>query len=326
MKRVIAFTLCALMVMFVLAGCGGVTPAVAADEQLRVTLIIPMPRNEIWGPASDGFEDACKALGIDPTVLVPGREHDPNEMNALVETAIAEKVDALITVCYNPEAQDIGFRKLDDAGIPFVLINSDSVNSNRLAFLGTGLSIGTIGGKAISDSMIGKPIHSVSALFTLTTPYFNDMKEKYLEELRKHPDGFTETVLLETGMTPITTLQAWTDALMTYPEINAGFNIGGFGGFCAARAIRELNRDPSEFCIIGMDDMAETMDAIRNGYLFGTLTQNFYRMGYEPVGWLQNFILEGKRPENVVNDSGTMLVTKENIETYKTDMRNPSAW
>lgn len=302
------------------------SPTAEPEKQLRFTLILPMPRNDTWGPAADGFEEACKALGITPIVLVPGQAHDPNELNSLVETAIAEKVDALITVCYNPEAQDSAFKKLDDAGIPFCLINSDSETSNRLAFLGTGLSIGTVGGKAISDAMAGKEIHCVSASFTLTSTYINQMKDAYLDELRKHPAGFTETVLLDTGNTVLTTLQAWSDALMTYPEINAGFNIGGAGGYCAVQAIQEMKLNPDDFCIIGMDDVPKTMDAIRDGLLYGTMTQNFYRMGYEPVGWLKDFILEGKRPANVINDSGTLLVTKANIDTYDLDMRDPSAW
>lgn len=70
---------------------------------------------------------------------------------------------------------------------------------------------------------------------------------------------------------------------MTYPEINASMNICGYGGLEAAQAQREVGYKPGELTIIGIDFTAETLDAIREGYLAGTMTQNFYRMGYEPV-------------------------------------------
>ena len=52
----------------------------------------------------------------------------------------------------------------------------------------------------------------------------------------------------------------------------------------------------------------------------------FTPMGYEPVTWLNNFKTTGATPENVVNDSGTLVVTMANIDTYGTDMRDPTKW
>ena len=85
-------------------------------------------------------------MGIVGTVVSPGRDNDVNEINALVETAIAEKVDGVITQGLNPEAQAPVFAQLDRIGIPYVLVNSDAVNSNRLAFIGTRDMLGVVGG------------------------------------------------------------------------------------------------------------------------------------------------------------------------------------
>lgn len=41
---------------------------------------------------------------------------------------------------------------------------------------------------------------------------------------------------------------------------------------------------------------------------------------------MRDFIADGTRPENVVNDSGTTLVTMENIDTFMDEMRNPELW
>jgi ribose transport system substrate-binding protein len=103
-------------------------------------------------------------------------------------------------------------------------------------------------------------------------------------------------------------------------------NIDGFGGLGAARAMEELGYKPGDVIMIAIDDVQETLDRIKDGYLYGTMTQNFFRMGYEPVLWLQDFVKDGKKPSQVINDSGTMLVTTANINTFKQDMRDPSKW
>lgn len=91
-------------------------------------------------------------------------------------------------------------------------------------------------------------------------------------------------------------------------------------------AMKELGYEAGDVIMIAIDDVPETLDGIREGYIYGTMTQNFFRMGYEPIIWMKDFQETGATPENVINDSGTMLVTTENIDTYAADMRNPSKW
>ena len=62
--------------------------AIAETKTLRFTFVLPQAANEIWGVAKEGFEDACKALGVDASVVAPMKPNDINEMNSLVETAL----------------------------------------------------------------------------------------------------------------------------------------------------------------------------------------------------------------------------------------------
>lgn len=319
MKRTFGI-LMALVMLLGMIGCA------SAEEPLKFTLVLPMGSNDIWNDCADGFRDACALIGAEPTVLSPGKANDANEMNALVEAAIADGTDGIVTQGVNPEAQMPAFEKLDEAGIPYCLVNSDAEESNRLAFIGTGDSLGHIGAQAVLDRMGDEKIIFATALFNLSAPIAISLHEAYLSVLKDAPGGFEEVVVIDTKSDQMTSVTEWTNALMTYPEINAGMNICGYGGLGAAQAQRELGYEPGELTIIGIDFTAETLDAIREGYLTGTMTQNFYRMGYEPVIWMRDFIVDGTRPENVVNDSGTTLVTMENIDTFMDEMRNPELW
>jgi ABC-type sugar transport system substrate-binding protein len=333
MKKVVLRTIFAgLTMMIVLAGCSrsGTSSqsrsTQGGEKPLRFTLVLPMSANEVWNACAEGFEAACIAIGAQATVVSPSRPNEVNEMNALVETAIAEKVDGVITQAVDPVGQATAFAQLDRAGIPFCLVNSDATDSNRLAFIGTGDQLGIVGGRAIIEALSDKEIHFATGLFSTTAPIAISLHEAYLSELRKNPGGFVEEVVICTAADQLTSVQEWTNAFMTYPNINAGMNIDGFGGLGAARAMEELGYKPGDVVMIAIDDVPETLDRIRDGYLYGTMTQNFYRMGYEPVLWLQDFIKDGKKPAQIVNDSGTMLVTKLNIDSFKQDMRNPEKW
>lgn len=48
------------------------------------------------------------------------------------------------------------------------------------------------------------------------------------------------------------------------------------------------------------------------------MTQNFYKMGYEAVKMIET-VKNGGTTESV-QDSGTTLVTKDNLEAYKNGM------
>ena len=56
-------------------------------------------------------------------------------------------------------------------------------------------------------------------------------------------------------------------------------------------------------------------DLIDQGMIWGTMTQDFYKMGYESVKMIET-VKAGGTVESV-QDSGTQLVTKDNLEEYK---------
>jgi ribose transport system substrate-binding protein len=77
---------------------------------------------------------------------------------------------------------------------------------------------------------------------------------------------------------------------------------------------------------MGIDDIQETLDGVRSGRIQATMSQNFYRMGYEAATHLYNFVTSGTKPAKDVVDSSTIVIDMSNITTYKQDMRNPASW
>lgn len=296
------------------------------DRVLRFALVLPIPEaNEVWAATYEGFRDATEQLGIEAIIMATATVFDVVQLNALYEAAMAEGVDGIVTYGLNPAAQAPALRELDEAGIPYVMVNSDAVDSNRIAFIGTGDLLGEVGGRAIREAFGDRPIRFATGLFALDAPIAISLHNAYLRELEQAPD-FEELVIVHTAGDQLVALREWTNALVAHPEINAGMNIDGFGGLGAARAMRELGFAPGDIMMIAIDDVPETLSGIRDGYLYATMTQNFYRKGFEPVLWLRDYVLYGTRPAQEINDSGTIMVTMDNIDTFHLDMRDPNAW
>lgn len=321
MKKTVLF-LGIIALMFSFTACGP-----KEDEGMNFTLVLPMGSNEVWNDCAEGFKDACEKLGIIANVVSPSTPNDANEMNALIEAAIANGTDGVMTQAVAPEAQSAVFKKLDEEGIPYCLVNSDASDSGRLGFIGTGDALGHVGAEAVLENFTDdEKIVFASALFSLSAPIAISLHNAYLDVLKGHKGGFEEIVVIDTKGDQMTGTTEWKNAFMTYPEINAGMNIDGFAGLGVAQAMKELDIPPGEIAIIAIDFVPATLDGIKDGYLYGTMTQNFYRMGYEPVVWLDEFIKSGAKPAKKVNDSGTILVTKDNIDTFTLEMRDPTKW
>ncbi len=78
--------------------------------------------------------------------------------------------------------------------------------------------------------------------------------------------------------------------------------------------------------IMSIDDTQEVLDLIREGKIYGTMSQNYYRMGYQAAQWIVEYQTEGKEPAEKINDSGTVFVNKDNVDTFGESLRDMSSW
>ena len=322
MKK-LAVVLSTLLLVTLMAGPA---PAFASETELTFTFVLPMVPNEIWVVAKDGFEDACAKYGVKPVVVMPSVPNDINQMNMLIETAIAEGTDGVMTQAVNPAGMAPAFQNLKDAGIPLSLVSSEAADSGRIVLVGTGGELGRVAGEYIVEQMGDQEIRYITALWALEAELAISIHSNYTAALAKAPGGAKELVILETKSDQLHITSEYQNAFATYPDANLSINVCGFGAAGAAKAAEEAGIGPDQIFIMGVDDIQETLDQIRAGRIQATMTQNFYRMGYEAARYLYEYVTAGTLPENDVVDAGTMVVNIDNIETYMVDMRDPAAW
>lgn len=348
MKRIISLVLVLVMVVLAATACApaqatvttgtskGETTAASseqtstsasttAEEELHLVFVTPLFAHPVWLVAKDGFDAAAKDLNFRGDWVGP-TDISADEMIRQIETAIAEKADGIITQGINPEAMVPVLEKAKKAGIPLVVVNSDIPDAPRLAYLGTDpTNFGKVGGEALLKKMGNSPIKVAYMTAVLDYKIALDMIAGYEEVLKTAPGGYTKLTVAEDKADMLTSVQQFENIFNTYPDCNLVVCVTGSGGPAAAKVVQEKGLK-EKVTIMAIDDVQETVDGIKNGVIYATMTQNFFRKGYQAAEWLCDYIRTGEKPPQLLNDSGTIVVTIDNLDTYNADMKKPDTW
>lgn len=288
----------------------------SGDEKLNIVFVTPLVAHPVWDVSRAGFEDALAEFGVEGQYVGP-QGIDPAEMVNQIEIAMVAGADGIITMPIAPTAMRPVFRKAAEKGIPIVFVGAEDPESTNLAFIGTNeANMGAMGAKGIIEKFAAEgypPLRAIIMMSTFDASFAIKSRDGYLEAMKDYPDF--EVVLIEQcNSDMVIAMDKLHQAFQAYPEINLVIGVAGEVGPAAAKVVKELGRD--DITIIAVDDIEETMDFVKDGTIYGTMAQNFYKMGYLGVELLVDFIRNGKSPSNTINDSGSIFVTLDNIDTY----------
>lgn len=337
MKRMIAMLMMAVMIIS-LSACGssngdketeaagedtsaeGEASSEAAEdsEQLHFVYVSPLLAHPVWLISKEGFEQACDELGIDGDWVGP-QNISPEDMSKLIETAVAQKADAIITQGLVPAAP---VQTAVEAGIPVLVVDSDIQDVDRLAFFGKDVDKqANLLYEAVKEKFgEDEPIKASIQVAALNYQIAHDQISAVEEVFGKHPGGFELLNTTESNSDKMTSTTEWENTFQTYPEINVAINFAAEAGPACAKVVVDKGLSDNVL-VYGVDDTEESLELIKTGELDGTVATSFYNYGYQAAYWLYQHITEGKEPEQVVNDAGTILITQENIDTYGADMK-----
>ncbi len=310
MKKVLALLL--VMLMIVSLASVSFAEEVTASETYRFTLVSPLVGHPYWVSVEDGMKAGNEQFGVDTQYVGPTEIDVYSQINYM-ETAIASKVDGIITMALDPEAFEPVIAKAVEAGIPVVLIDTDAPDSVRNYYAGTSnFAAGQAAGEAMIEATGGV------AQIGLITGAIN------AANLNERIDGFTDAIKDQPGMEIIAIEASDTDLLkatekaqtllQTYPEMNAIFGVSATDVQGAAKVVVEQNK-VGEIALVGFDDMDDTIQYIRDGVIYATTVQKPFEMGRLGVELLVR-IKEGCAPEEAIVDTGVTMVTAENVDSY----------
>ncbi len=308
MKKVVSVVLSVLVLTMIFS----FMPVQAEADEPYVIWVNPLVGSAVFTEADKGITVAAEEFGFKLKIIGPS-VLDDTQMLQSIENAIVERPDVIVTTPYNFTAIEQSYVRAAELGIPIINVSSDSPEGTRVSFIGTdNTTYGQLAAEYINEKMNGEA-NVLIMMGNLDTSNQLEQKNAFEAKIAAEFPGIKVIITEEDNVDAVLAMQKFQDILKTHPEINLIFCLEGVGGPAAAVVLKEMGR-VGEVTILAIDDYDEVLQYIRDGDIWATMAQNFYKMGYM-AGKLAVDHLNGESVPSVV-DSGTVLITVDNVDTY----------
>jgi ribose transport system substrate-binding protein len=316
MKRSIGLRLLAgLAVSLLLAGCG------KGGKEGKLFVMVPKGVHPYYEPCYEGFKDAAAKQGIKVEFQAAQAFEVPQQVQVL-ENLIARRVDGIALSALDDQGLVPVIQEAVNAGIKVITFDAPAPSSKALCYIGT---INEAAGYAAGDALI-KWMNGQGELAVLqgglAAANLND-RFKGLERAIKEKAPGIKIVAREDNQGKIDVAVNKTEALLqAYPNLKGLFSVAADGTVGAAAVFKERNLG-NKMVLGGFDDLPDTLAGIRAGTVKFCVAQRTYKMGWLAVEKLQEALAAKPLPKQI--DTGVLIVTKENVDTYMQDMKKEFA-
>lgn len=285
---------------------------------LEFYMVDPYVGYPYWDQVYTGAKEAAEYYGVKLNRVGP-TEVNYDEQLKYMQTAIADGCDGIFTSALAPDTFAPVIEQSVSAKIPVVLIDSDAPDTDRTIYAGTSnYEAGKAAGKAMAEKLGGKGQVAVM-VGAIDAQNMIDRDQGFRDAIAEYPD--MEVVTTESTDNDLTKgVEKASSLILAYPDLKGVFGASGSDGIAAATVCQEQGKKQGDLTIIAMDDYDDTLEAIRNGWIYGTTVQNTYAMGWYGVMYLyeinKGMMSSEKQEGKDVIDTGVQIVTKDNIDTY----------
>ena len=300
---------------------------VSLDFSSVQVALIPGGAHPYFQPWQDGGQAAVGDFGLAGYTFNETGEWDQTRQNAAIDSLAAQGYTAFGIFGVSPTDINTTFTNLKDEGFAVgSLASCPAGDVNEADFC---LSTDTGEAAYLAAVAVIEQMGGEGNLVHLTGNAVDSNTQRRIEGVERAVDEAGGSVTILTTITDIdtdlqTAQQAVSDLLAAQGAEVQGIVTTAFNPAVAAtRAVEETGLDIK---VIGIDDDPTILDAIREGIITGTVAQNPWGQAY--VGsWvlaaLQTGVCTMNEPGLYV-DSGSFLVTQDNVDTYDTERQQVS--
>ena len=315
MKRILLSL--AIVLLFVVSCNKTEEVAKSAEEGTKKIILITMDSlDEHWLSVKDGAEVKAKELGsIDLIFRAPAGKTDPNEQTRMVEDAINQEADAIMLAPSDGAALTPVSKRVIEAGIPLILIDSPLQEPVYDSFLSTdNEAAGALAAKQLAGLINNKGkiaiVHAQAASSSAIA-----RGKGFMDTIKAiAPDVEIISIQYSDG-DKARALNIATDIITANPDLVGFFTSNEGSTVGVARALEELNAE-DKIMLVGFDKSQDTIRALENGTLKASMVQNPDKMGSQGVEYAIELINGSKDVPKKV-DTGVTVITIDNIDMIK---------
>ena len=292
---------------------------IAGFAAKQTFVMVPKGVHPYYEPCYEGFKAAAAKYGITVDKVDPQKFELPLQVK-VIEDLIAQQVDGIAISALDDAGLGPVIAEATKAGIKVITFDAPAPSTQALTYIGTdNESAGKAAGEAMAKLMKGKKGATLAILQGgLGSVNLNLRTKGFQAAMAKNaPNVKILEVVDEGGDFSVTTNK--TEALLqTYPNLTAIFAVSAEGAPAAAAVLKQQGK-AGKIVLAGFDDLKDTINGINDGSINFCLVQKTYAMGWKSIEALRDAKAGKTLPK--VTDTGVLLVTKANVNSYMADMK-----
>lgn len=320
---IVLFTL-GTVAALALAGCGKQDSASAgrnAGGKKKVFVMVPKGVHPYYEPCYEGFKDAAAKYGIEAEYKAAKAFEVPQQVD-VIENVIARHVAGIAISALDDQGLVPVIDEATRAGIKVITFDAPAPSSKALCYIGTMNEAAGYSGAAELIKLMDSEGEVAILQGGLGAPNLND-RFKGFERCVKEKAPNIRIVAREDVMGKIDMTVNKTEALLqAHPSLKAIFGVSAEVCPGASAVLRQQGK-AGKVLLAGFDDLPDTLAAIRSGAVSFCIAQRTYKMGWLAVEKLLDASQGKPLPKDI--DTGVLIVTKGNVDTYMEEMKKEVA-
>ena len=284
----------------------------AAAQQTYIPLISKGFQHQFWQAVKAGAEQAAKDNNVTVSFEGPETEAMVDKQIDMLSAALAKKPKAIGLAALDSQAAIPLLKKAQAAGIPVIAFDSGVKSDIPVTTATTDNKAAAALAADKLAALIGGEGDVAVVAHDQTSSTGTDRRDGFLEQMKaKHPKVKIVTVQYGGG-DHLKSTEVTKSILQAYPNLKGMFGANEGSVLGVANGVREMKR---KIVIIGYDSGKQQKDAIRDGTIAGSITQNPVGIGYKTVEAAVKALKGEKLPKII--DTGFYYYDKSNMTDPK---------
>jgi ribose transport system substrate-binding protein len=305
----------AIVLVALLAACGGSTPEGKSDKDIVIAVIPKGTSHSFWKAIHAGAQKASKELGVEVIWKGPAREDDRDAQIAEVENFVSRGVSGIVLAPTDDKALRLPVTDAMRAGIPVVIIDSGLDSEDYVSFVATdNYKGGRLAGERMVEKLEGKG-RVILLRYMEGSASTMERERGFLDVMTENPGIEVVSSNQYAGATAETAYQASENLLARF---KSGSGLGVEGIYCPNESssfgmLRALQDSAlaGKVVLIGFDASEQMVRALENGEFDALVLQDPVNMAYLGVKTMVSHLRGEEVPERI--DTGVTLVTRDNM-------------
>ncbi|GAA0757522.1 ABC transporter substrate-binding protein [Ideonella azotifigens] len=305
MKKTVSQLALAVAATFALAGA-------ASAQEVYIPLISKGFQHQFWQAVKSGAEQAGKDYKVKISFEGPESEAMVDKQIDMLSAALAKKPAAIGFAALDSQAALPLLKKAQAAKIPVIAFDSGVAGDIPVTTASTDNKAAASLAADKMAELIGKAGEVAVVAHDQTSRTGVDRRDGFVDRIKSTYPNIKVVSVQYGGGDHLKSTEIAKSILQAYPNLKGIFGTNEGSAIGVANGVREMKR---KVVIVGYDSGKQQKDAIRDGLIAGSITQNPVGIGYKTVEAAVKALKGEKLPK--VIDTGFYWYDKTNLNDPK---------